>query len=193
MKSASLIFVLALSFILSIFLSGCKESDNPILPPKHEYVPGQIVVKFNESVSDSFFNAFIDSLGLEIYSRNYDSYFFWVETPKDSADYYASLFRNKWPLFIGVSVSTYPYEDIDSTKGYISMTYKTGLDASDISEGENYIDSLGLTLKRVTIIPIDNIFAVILVPIGKELYWIDQLSKCTFIDYAELNYITRGH
>lgn len=190
-KNSKIIYLL--SVIISLLYLGCAEESIPILPNDPEYVPGQVIVKFNESVNDSFFYAFIGSIDLQIHSRNYDSYWFWVETPKDSDLYYQSNFSQNWPLFTGVSVSEYPYEDIDTTKGYIFLGYKSGNDASDISEGKNYIESLGLTLKRVNIIPITNIRAVLLVPIGEELNWKNQLSQYSFIEYADLNYINRTH
>jgi hypothetical protein len=157
-----------------------------------EYVLGQVVVKTKANISLNYFLKFIDSLGIKVLSRDYDRVYLWIEVPNDSVTHFIILLSREFQLFTGVTESNYPYSDGDLGKKYLFAVYKTGQDASDIADGKIFIEKLGLKIKRVNVMPMEGeIHAVLGVPEGDEITWINKLKSYPFIKYAELNYVYR--
>ena len=189
--SVNFIFVF---LILVMFLSCKNDPSQLVANTELDYVEGQVSVKTIDSVSVDFFLSFIDSLGLPVLQRNHDRYYLWIEGAVDSIYIYQTELTKIYTLFSGVMIGDYPFSDIDTTKKYIYTSYKTGEEASDLSDGISVLDSLGLILKRVikhTREP--YIIALLSAPIGKEKYWASELSTYSFIEFAELNYICHIH
>jgi hypothetical protein len=144
MRSKTLTIVLTFVILSIIYSTGCnKDQSVPTEQNKQKYVSGQLIVQTTADITIKKFETFIDSLGLEILQRNYAGVYFWIEIEPDSVTKYIVELSKRYPLFISVSETGYPFSDIDSTKKYLSMVYKTGEDASDTTQGSNLIRKLG--------------------------------------------------
>lgn len=188
----TVIFLCSL-FIFAIFcLTKCERNTTPLeVGPDPIYFPGQVAVTTMDTVSNEFFESFIIGLDLMLTHSNYDAVRFWIEVPPDSAGYFKS--QLKYPPFSAKNFLPYPYDDIDSNKIYLQVDYKYREDASDLTEGEAILDSLGLILKRVEVHPHPRPFHyTVYVPIGTEEYWIERFKSYPFIKWAEKNQIMHG-
>lgn len=189
MKTKILSMTLTFVILSLIYSSGCNK--NQAVPTEQEYVSGQVAVQTTGDITVENFETFIGSLGLEILRRNHARVYFWIEIEPDSVTKHIVELSKHYPLFTSVSESEYPFSDINLTKKYLFLAYKDGEDASDTTQGGNLIRELGLHLKRVVVMATEpEIHALLKVPVGEEIFWVDKLKTYSFIKYAELNYIT---
>ncbi|GBD88320.1 hypothetical protein BMS3Abin03_02255 [bacterium BMS3Abin03] len=176
------------SLIFTVFilqLISCTDADKIVsVNMPLEFVPGQVVVGFEDSVSLHSADEFIYNLGFTSDTMYFDSSFsVWVRVDSGKAIDYENIILQ----ITGVCAAferTYPYDDIDSTKSYLLVCFDGTVDTVF---AKDRIESVpNLIVSRVLM---HSKMSLINVPVGREIFWRDSLRTLSIIKWAELNYI----
>ncbi len=173
-----------------VLLIGCnsEQSTKPI-NSLSQYTPGQVVVQTTPDISFDYFDSWVRSLHLSTLQRNHDIHYFLIEINPDSVTAGILELSRIDSLFTAVSSFDYLYSDANPTKKYLFAFYKYGKEASDTAEGKNVVVHLGMVVKRIGFQPHEpGVHALLSVPVGIEVRWVEKLQSYPFIKYAELNY-----
>jgi hypothetical protein len=176
-----------IALLIIIICCSCSGTNNPIEPiALIEYRAGEVIVGFPESVDYKFIRSFINELKLTALSISADSSFaMWIQV--DSGQIQNHMYRLQQDTAVAwADQRGYPFDlDRDPSKNYILTQFRGTI---KINYALSLIQSIaGLSWKK-TLLPGRS--ALIGVPIGKELFWINVLKKYSFVKYAELNSIT---
>jgi|GEM_PF-6872358 len=164
----------SLVFFLCIFYCFCDKS-----PTKPEFVYGEVVVGFVDSVSYDFVINYFNSNDLTI-KKLHLGHVFKIKADSNDIEYYKKFFSNdttiKW-----INQTSVPEEDT--------------LELVIIFNGQNDIEFDRQKIDKVTSLKIiysyhEMKWALIGCKKGNEKYWVKKLKKLSFIEFAELNLIT---
>lgn len=144
-----------------------------------DYVPGEIIVSFNNEVSLEEADNLVNSFNLTWEDHFPTSLSVWMEVEEGEYEEYVTLLESysivRWAEMRGYSNGepdkTYIIAHIDGTQK----------DADDLI---NSID--GITIVEYVIA---SNWGVVDVPVGEELLWINKFTEQSIVKYAELNHI----
>ena len=168
------------SFLIFLSLIACTDDDSTILSSNNEYVPGELVVGIipQTQISQAFelmnqYDFYIDHASGFEYSSPW---------PDDSLEYitqYLSAipYLNNYGFGPGAF-----YHELENK--IIIMPYFSEMNLANQSDWLNQIDLLELEESNT-----DFAHLLIKVPVGKEIYWRDELKKNGIVEWVELNYI----
>jgi len=167
--------------LITIFLFigfwSCKSTTKPegII----EYVPGQVIVGFVDSVSYQFAFNFCETENLEIL-RSDLGHNFWAVADSNNLEYYQKLFSDDSTIiFIDELLSN---SSIDTL--LITITFSG---VNSLAHDFENLNLAGLKVYKTSKRPA---YALVKTAIDKEQYYINKLTNYNFIRYAELNYIS---
>lgn len=157
--------------LIILFQTGCKKEQN--------FVPGQVLFGFYDNVSFRNGYSLFDQLDLEI-STLYD-FQYELKTVEDSVDTIQAILDSKPYLTSGNPTSSVNY--FDST--IIVNANFFDMNDDNASDWFDTVDHLGLTenLTRKSFK-----WGSLIVPVGQEQFWVDQLKKIDIISSAQLNH-----
>ena len=173
------------SLLVSIALLGaCGE--NPV-DERHEYVPGEVIVRFVEHATDEQYHAFVSEIGLRVLWQAQGRTIFWIKVHPDSALYVDERLSRRYDLFSDVGQNTYPFDDGEAGMAYLSARYRYDDDSADTAPGIEIVEAVGASVKRIIKTPRTELIVKFEVPIGSELHWRDTLQAYSIIEWASLN------
>ena len=166
--------------LVTIFLlfgfGSCKSTTEP--EEIIEYIPGQVIVGFVDSVSYQFAFNFCKSEDLEILKSDL-GHNFWTIADTNNLEYYQNLFSDdSTVIFIDELLSNSSNDTL-----LITITF------SGVNSLEHDFENLNLAGLKVYKTNRHPAYALLKTAINKEQYYINKLTKYNFIRYAELNYI----
>lgn len=174
--------ILIIFLLPPLLLMGHKQPPAPMQVKGEQYVPGQIVVGFADTVSLTDAKSFIAEQGLEPVEWQFNSMIsLWAEADSGKADSYLKALRADSTV-LRAEKRGYAGTDKKPDKTYLQVQFN--LRATEQST-ETLLQSMpGLFIKNRMSKPK---WAVIAVPEGQEQAWIDKLKAFPFVRYAELN------
>ena len=145
------------------------------------FVPGELFVGFNDSVSFADTYVFLDSLGFSI--QKLEGYYYAIKADQDSLVYYRNLILSRPYARIGGQVPVFRLEDslISVCMIFSDFSQEEAVDWF-ILLSEYHIYELAL--RKGTM----GKSGIINVPIGKEYECFDILRKAPIIKYAVPNF-----
>lgn len=189
LKTMSFCFI---SILLIFTAISCSDSDNPLILPQpitklpggsqNSYVPGHVIVEFQDSVDHVFIGSFINKYKLTPINIYADSVFsMWIQVDSGDVNYYINRLQQdtavSWAKQRG-------YSQGDPKKSYILANFKGTV---KINYALSLIHSInGLSWMETFL---STRLALIGVPIGEEQYWISFFVKFSFVKSAGLNHI----
>lgn len=151
-------------------LPGCCCDDG-------QYVPGEILVGFADTVSYGFVTNFLNEMDLEILDLDL-CHNFWAVADSNNLAYYRNLFSTDSTV---KAVNKLYWSTVDTL--YITITFN-GMNSLESDSVK--VEDAGLhvySVKRY------SKWAHVSCEIGKEYEWTDSLLTYNFIRYAEPNFI----
>ena len=178
------ILILFIHMILFLNIYSCEDITNSpdgtgINP---EYVPGQVLVGFVDTVSYDFIIYFFDTLSLEILDLDL-GHNFKAKADSNNLEFYRKIFSNDSTIeFIDQLPSSSTPDSL-----HITMTFNgmNTLEADLIK-----VESIGLNVYDISRHPKT---VQLRCEIGEENYWISRLLTYDFVRYVEFNYLNHIH
>lgn len=172
--------ILTFSFLIILSLFACTDDESTILSSNDEYVPGELVVGIipQTEISQAFelmnqYNFYIDHASGFEYSSP------WPEDSLEHITQYLSAISYLNNQGFGPGAF---YHEIENK--IIIIPFFTEMDSANQLDWLNQIDILQLEESNT-----DFAHLLIKVPVGKEIYWRDELKKSGIVEWVELNYI----
>lgn len=166
-----------------MLLSGCSDK---AVNPSNDYVPGEVIIIWQDSVKYEFANSFIEQLKLETKRWDFDSTFaVWTlcDTGKEAVNL-EILKGRKEVTKIYNNGPIYP----DSPGKSIFIVHFDGSTSTD--SASKFINSVkGLSVQSISV---RSRYTLIKVPSGQEKLWVNLFKHYLFIKTAEVNTITHA-
>ncbi len=167
------LLIISLYGIVLLFTDCAKGTD-----PQPEYVPGEVIIRFYDNVSFKSAYLLVDSLDLGIsYLKGFGYY---VDANQVSIDTIKEIIRTKPYLTNGGEISNATL--IDSI-----IKISTRFFDLDIVDAIDWFATVEQLMLKDDFTDKSFNWGVLIVPIGQEQYWIDQLNQYNIVKYAELN------
>ena len=150
-------------------------------PTPGDYAPGEIIVGFYDTVTESEADYLVKSYNLIWVSQFPDMFAYWVKVLDGDPAYYISRLEES-NIVLWAEVRGNPQGEPGAT--YILVQFN--MNATE-ETAKQLINSLGgLEISSIVVFPK---WGVVNVPVGEELQWIETFKNEPIVKYAQLNWI----